>query len=233
MNVSCALFLLLLFLPTSAVVWVLPSYIVFVLLVGLAVVSVKRQGLDYLGKFLKTWGAMALFWAVLSTLASIIVAWEISYSQLQEGLKLFLRLLTLFLLAALLNRETTAVSLARAFSGLLRPLFKEKANTFSLAVFLTTRTLTRKIESLKRFRSGLKIRFPNKGKLFELRLLLLRLIEEIDISSEKLSEALFTREIEKEAFWNASVRLTKREAFLLIFVFLVEIALCFTPPWFL
>lgn len=233
MNVSRALFLLLLFLPTSAFVWVLPSYIVFVLLVGLAVVSVKRQGLDYLGKFLKTWGAMALFWAAFSTLASVTVAWEMSNTQLQEGMRLFLRLLTLFLLAASLNRETTAVSLARAFSSLLRPFFREKASAIALAVFLTARTLTRKIESLKRFRSGLKTRFPNKGKLFELRLLLLRLIEEIDISSETLSEALFTREIETEAFWNASVRLTKGEVFLLIFVFLVELALCFTPPDFL
>ena len=230
MNVSRALFLLLLILPTSAFVWIFPSYIVLVLFLGLSVFFATRYGINRFASFIKTWGAMALFWATLSTLVTSLVVREI---ELYEGLTLFIRLLTLFILATFLNCEASSVALSRAFSSLLRPVFKEKATTISLAVLLTARALARKLESLKRFRSGLKIRFPNKGMIFRLKLLLLRLIEEIDTSTNALAYAVYLRAIEKEEFWNARVSLTKGEVLLLLSIFLFESTLCFALPCFL
>ncbi len=231
MNVSRALFLLLLFLPASAFVWVFPSYIVLCLFLGLSILFIAREGLNSFGGFIKTWGVMALFWATLSTLTSSIVSLDITSTQLQEGLTLLIRLLTLFLLAHLLNRKASVVALARAFSFLLSVLFKKKARSISLAILLTASTLARKIESLKRFQSGLKIRFPNKGVIFRLRLLLLRLIEEIELSANAITEAVYLRGIEKEAFWSEEVTLTKGEIFVLLFVFFAECALCFIAPF--
>ncbi len=233
MNASRALFLLLIFLPTSAFVWLFPSYIVLVLFLGLSISFLVRHGLNRFVRFIKTWGAMALFWVTLSTLATGIVTWEITNADLFEALALFIRLLTLFLCAAFLNYEVSAVALARAFSSLLRPVFKEKASSISLAVLLTARALVRKIESLKRFQSGLKIRFSNKGMVFRLRLLLLRLIEEIDTSTDKLTEAVYLRGLEKDEFWSARITLAKGEVPLLLVVFLFECALCFVPRSFL
>ncbi len=232
MNASRALFLLLIFLPTSAFVWVFPSYIVLVLFLGLSIFLVRRHGLDSLTRFIKSWGAMALFWVTLSTLATGIVTWEITNAALFEALALFIRLLTLFLCAAFLNYEVSAVALARAFSSLLRPVFKEKASSISLAVLLTARALVRKIESLKRFQSGLKIRFSNKGMVFRLRLLLLRLIEEIDTSTDKLTEAVYLRGLEKDEFWSAHIKLTRKERLSVLFIFFTESALVFATSYF-
>ena len=232
MNASRALFLLLLFLPTSAFVWVFPSYIVLVLFLGLSIFLVRRHGINSFVRFIKAWGAMALFWATLSTLVTGIVTWEITNAELLEGLALFIRLLTLFLLAAFLNYEVSAVALARAFSSLLRPVFQEKATSISLAVLLTARALARKIESLKRFQNGLKIRFPDKGMLFRLRLLLLRLIEEIDTSTDKLTEAVYLRGLEKDEFWSPSIKLTKKERLSVLFIFFTESALVFATSYF-
>lgn len=220
-----ASFLLTVFLPLSIGLWFFPLAMLSALVLALVIFLIKRKGLSSVLHFLKFWGVLALFWVLFSTFVSLISK-EASLESLFNGaLLLFFRLVTLFLLTFVLSKETTPVSLARAVSGIVSACSQGLATKVGLAILFVRVALTRKKKAFSGFRSALKSRFPEKGLLFRLKLLLPRLVEDTYLASELASFGVLSRGLEKDVVWEGGFQMNKKERTLAIFLLALVCAL--------
>ncbi len=220
-----ASFLLSVFLPLSIGLWFFPLALLSTLVVALAILLIKRKGLSSILHFFMFWGSLALFWALFSTLVSLISN-EASFASLvAEALLLFFRLITLFLLTFVLTEETTPVSLAKAVSGIVSTCSQDLATKFGLAILFVRVALERKKRAFLGFQSALKSRFPEKGVFFRLKLLLPRLVEDSYMASELASFGALSRGLEKDDLWQCGFQMNKKERTLAIFLLALVCAL--------
>lgn len=221
--------LLLLFIPSGSFVWFFPPSILPIALIALLILFACRYGKREFVSFLKTWGGMALFWAVFSLAASVLTGSGTVQESLFEAGSLFSQLVTLFLLTAFLGKETTPIGLTRACYLLMFPLFRKWASDGVLALLLMMSGFRRFAKTIRLFLLTEKLRLSNLSWMGRMKLLLARLVEEIEHTSELSAQGLVSRGLETLPLTQGRVPLDRRECLLVALVFIAECGVVFYP----
>ena len=216
------LFCLVLFLPTGLLLWHFPSP-VLALFCGFSMGSfLVHTGIRAFGRFLKTWGLFALFWAAFSFASSLAFS----------DTSLVTQLITLFLWTATLVKETTPAGLADALAVLLRPVLKTKAADVRTAFLLTAASFARKKDVFKKVSCGVDLRFHDKSRLFRLKTLLVGLLQTLERDATGHAEGFCLRRLDNSSRLNALPSPTHRVYVVLFAVLLSELAAVYAMTFF-
>ena len=226
------LFCLVLFLPTGLLLWHFPSP-VLALFCGFSMgFFLVHTGIRAFGRFLKTWGLFAPFWAPVSFAPSLALSvFSLESIALGAGV-LFTQLITLFLWTATLVKETTPAGLADALAVLLRPVLKTKAADVRTAFLLTAASFARKKDVFKKVSCGVDLRFHDKSRLFRLKTLLVGLLQTLERDATGHAEGFCLRRLDNSSRLNALPSPTHRVYVVLFAVLLSELAAVYAMTFF-
>lgn len=226
------LFCLVLFLPTGLLLWHFPSP-VLALFCGFSMgFFLVHTGIRAFGRFLKTWGLFALFWAAFSFASSLAFSDTSLESSAMGAGVLFTQLITLFLWTATLVKETTPAGLADALAVLLRPVLKTKAADVRTAFLLTAASFARKKNVFKKVSCGVDLRFHDKSRLFRLKTLLVGLLQTLERDATGHAEGFCLRRLDNSSRLNALPSPTHRVYVVLFAVLLSELAAVYAMTFF-
>ena len=226
------LFCLVLFLPTGLLLWHFPPP-VLALFCGFSMgFLLVHTGIRAFGRFLKTWGLFALFWAAFSFASSLAFSDTSLESSAMGAGVLFTQLITLFLWTATLVKETTPASLADALAVLLRPVLKTKAADVRTAFLLTAASFARKKDVFKKVSCGVDLRFHDKSRLFRLKTLLVGLLQTLERDATGHAEGFCLRRLDNSSRLNALPSPTHRVYVVLFAVLLSELAAVYAMTFF-
>ncbi len=226
------LFCLVLFLPTGLLLWHFPSP-VLALFCGFSMgFFLVHTGIRAFGRFLKTWGLFALFWAAFSFASSLAFSDTSLESSAMGAGVLFTQLITLFLWTATLVKETTPAGLADALAVLLRPVLKTKAADVRTAFLLTAASFARKKDVFKKVSCGVDLRFHDKSRLFRLKTLLVGLLQTLERDATGHAEGFCLRRLDNSSRLNALPSPTHRVYVVLFAVLLSELAAVYAMTFF-
>ena len=226
------LFCLVLFLPTGLLLWHFPPP-VLALFCGFSMgFFLVHTGIRAFGRFLKTWGLFALFWAAFSFASSLAFSdTSLEASAMGAGV-LVTQLITLFLWTATLGKETTPAGLADALAVLLRPVLKTKAADVRTAFLLTAASFARKKDVFKKVSCGVDLRFHDKSRLFRLKTLLVGLLQTLERDATGHAEGFCLRRLDNSSRLNALPSPTHRVYVVLFAVLLSELAAVYAMTFF-
>lgn len=226
------LFCLVLFLPTGLLLWHFPPP-VLALFCGFSMgFFLVHTGIRAFGRFLKTWGLFALFWAAFSFASSLAFSdTSLESSAMGVGV-LFTQLITLFLWTATLVKETTPAGLADALAVLLRPVLKTKVADVRTAFLLTAASFARKKDVFKKVSCGVDLRFHDKSRLFRLKTLLVGLLQTLERDATGHAEGFCLRRLDNSSRLNALPSPTHRVYVVLFAVLLSELAAVYAMTFF-
>lgn len=226
------LFCLVLFLPTGLLLWHFPPP-VLALFCGFSMgFFLVHTGIRAFGRFLKTWGLFALFWAAFSFASSLAFSDTSLESSAMGAGVLFMQLITLFLWTATLVKETTPAGLADALAVLLRPVLKTKAADVRTAFLLTAASFARKKDVFKKVSCGVDLRFHDKSRLFRLKTLLVGLLQTLERDATGHAEGFCLRRLDNSSRLNALPSPTHRVYVVLFAVLLSELAAVYAMTFF-
>lgn len=226
------LFCLVLFLPTGLLLWHFPSP-VLALFCGFSMgFFLVHTGIRAFGRFLKTWGLFALFWAAFPFASSLAFSDTSLESSAMGAGVLFTQLITLFLWTATLVKETTPAGLADALAVLLRPVLKTKAADVRTAFLLTAASFARKKDVFKKVSCGVDLRFHDKSRLFRLKTLLVGLLQTLERDATGHAEGFCLRRLDNSSRLNALPSPTHRVYVVLFAVLLSELAAVYAMTFF-
>ena len=226
------LFCLVLFLPTGLLLWHFPPP-VLALFCGFSMgFLLVHTGIRAFGRFLKTWGLFALFWAAFSFASSLAFSDTSLESSAMGAGVLFMQLITLFLWTATLVKETTPAGLADALAVLLRPVLKTKAADVRTAFLLTAASFARKKDVFKKVSCGVDLRFHDKSRLFRLKTLLVGLLQTLERDATGHAEGFCLRRLDNSSRLNALPSPTHRVYVVLFAVLLSELAAVYAMTFF-
>ena len=226
------LFCLVLFLPTGLLLWHFPPP-VLALFCGFSMgFFLVHTGIRAFGRFLKTWGLFALFWAAFSFASSLAFSDTSLESSAMGAGVLFTQLITLFLWMATLVKETTPAGLADALAVLLRPVLKTKAADVRTAFLLTAASFARKKDVFKKVSCGVDLRFHDKSRLFRLKTLLVGLLQTLERDATGHAEGFCLRRLDNSSRLNALPSPTHRVYVVLFAVLLSELAAVYAMTFF-
>ena len=226
------LFCLVLFLPTGLLLWHFPSP-VLALFCGFSMgFFLVHTGIRAFGRFLKTWGLFALFWAAFSFASSLAFSDTSLESSAMGAGVLFTQLITLFLWTATLVKETTPAGLADALAVLLRPVLKTKAADVRTAFLLTAASFARKKDVFKKVSCCVDLRFHDKSRLFRLKTLLVGLLQTLERDATGHAEGFCLRRLDNSSRLNALPSPTHRVYVVLFAVLLSELAAVYAMTFF-
>lgn len=226
------LFCLVLFLPTGLLLWHFPPP-VLALFCGFSMgFFLVHTGIRAFGRFLKTWGLFALFWAAFSFASSLAFSDTSLESSAMGADVLFTQLITLFLWTATLVKETTPAGLADALAVLLRPVLKTKAADVRTAFLLTAASFARKKDVFKKVSCGVDLRFHDKSRLFRLKTLLVGLLQTLERDATGHAEGFCLRRLDNSSRLNALPSPTHRVYVVLFAVLLSELAAVYAMTFF-
>lgn len=226
------LFCLVLFLPTGLLLWHFPSP-VLALFCGFSMgFFLVHTGIRAFGRFLKTWGLFALFWAAFSFASSLASSDTSLESSAMGAGVLFTQLITLFLWTATLVKETTPAGLADALAVLLRPVLKTKAADVRTAFLLTAASFARKKDVFKKVSCGVDLRFHDKSRLFRLKTLLVGLLQTLERDATGHAEGFCLRRLDNSSRLNALPSPTHCVYVVLFAVLLSELAAVYAMTFF-
>ncbi len=226
------LFCLVLFLPTGLLLWHFPPP-VLALFCGFSMgFFLVHTGIRAFGRFLKTWGLFALFWAAFSFASSLAFSDTSLESSAMGAGVLFTQLITLFLWTATLVKETTPAGLADALAVLLRPVLKTKAADVRTAFLLTAASFARKKDVFKKVSCGVDLRFHDKSRLFRLKTLLVGLLQTLERDATGHAEGFCLRRLDNSSRLNALPSPTHRVYVVLFAVLLSELAAVYAMTFF-
>ena len=226
------LFCLVLFLPTGLLLWHFPPR-VLALFCGFSMgFFLVHTGIRAFGRFLKTWGLFALFWAAFSFASSLAFSDTSLESSAMGAGVLFTQLITLFLWTATLVKETTPAGLADALAVLLRPVLKTKAADVRTAFLLTAASFARKKDVFKKVSCGVDLRFHDKSRLFRLKTLLVGLLQTLERDATGHAEGFCLRRLDNSSRLNALPSPTHRVYVVLFAVLLSELAAVYAMTFF-
>lgn len=191
-----------------------------------------HTGIRAFGRFLKTWGLFALFWAAFSFASSLAFSDTSLESSAMGAGVLFTQLITLFLWTATLVKETTPASLADALAVLLRPVLKTKAADVRTAFLLTAASFARKKDVFKKVSCGVDLRFHDKSRLFRLKTLLVGLLQTLERDATGHAEGFCLRRLDNSSRLNALPSPTHRVYVVLFAVLLSELAAVYAMTFF-
>lgn len=191
-----------------------------------------HTGIRAFGRFLKTWGLFALFWAAFSFASSLAFSdTSLESSAMGVGV-LFTQLITLFLWTATLVKETTPAGLADALAVLLRPVLKTKVADVRTAFLLTAASFARKKDVFKKVSCGVDLRFHDKSRLFRLKTLLVGLLQTLERDATGHAEGFCLRRLDNSSRLNALPSPTHRVYVVLFAVLLSELAAVYAMTFF-
>lgn len=226
------LFCLVLFLPTGLLLWHFPPP-VLALFCGFSMgFFLVHTGIRAFGRFLKTWGLFALFWAAFSFASSLAFSDTSLESSAMGAGVLFTQLITLFLWTVTLVKETTPAGLADALAVLLRPVLKTKAADVRTAFLLTAASFARKKDVFKKVSCGVDLRFHDKSRLFRLKTLLVGLLQTLERDATGHAEGFCLRRLDNSSRLNALPSPTHRVYVVLFAVLLSELAAVYAMTFF-
>lgn len=191
-----------------------------------------HTGIRAFGRFLKTWGLFALFWAAFSFASSLAFSDTSLESSAMKAGVLFTQLITLFLWTATLVKETTPAGLADALAVLLRPVLKTKAADVRTAFLLTAASFARKKDVFKKVSCGVDLRFHDKSRLFRLKTLLVGLLQTLERDATGHAEGFCLRRLDNSSRLNALPSPTHRVYVVLFAVLLSELAAVYAMTFF-
>lgn len=191
-----------------------------------------HTGIRAFGRFLKTWGLFALFWAAFSFASSLAFSDTSLESSAMGAGVLFTQLITLFLWTATLVKETTPAGLADALAVLLRPVLKTKAADVRTAFLLTAASFARKKDVFKKVSCGVDLRFHDKSRLFRLKTLLVGLLQTLERDANGHAEGFCLRRLDNSSRLNALPSPTHRVYVVLFAVLLSELAAVYAMTFF-
>lgn len=191
-----------------------------------------HTGIRAFGRFLKTWGLFALFWAAFSFASSLAFSDTSLESSAMGAGVLFTQLITLFLWTATLVKETTPAGLADALAVLLRPVLKTKAADVRTAFLLTAASFARKKDVFKKVSCGVDLRFHDKSRLFRLKTLLVGLLQTLERDATGHAEGFCLRRLDNSSRLNALPSPTHRVYVVLFAVLLSELAAVYAMTFF-
>lgn len=191
-----------------------------------------HTGIRAFGRFLKTWGLFALFWAAFSFASSLVFSDTSLESSAMGAGVLFTQLITLFLWTATLVKETTPAGLADALAVLLRPVLKTKAADVRTAFLLTAASFARKKDVFKKVSCGVDLRFHDKSRLFRLKTLLVGLLQTLERDATGHAEGFCLRRLDNSSRLNALPSPTHRVYVVLFAVLLSELAAVYAMTFF-
>lgn len=191
-----------------------------------------HTGIRAFGRFLKTWGLFALFWAAFSFASSLAFSDTSLESSAMGAGVLFTQLITLFLWTATLVKETTPAGLADALAVLLRPVLKTKAVDVRTAFLLTAASFARKKDVFKKVSCGVDLRFHDKSRLFRLKTLLVGLLQTLERDATGHAEGFCLRRLDNSSRLNALPSPTHRVYVVLFAVLLSELAAVYAMTFF-
>lgn len=191
-----------------------------------------HTGIRAFGRFLKTWGLFALFWAAFSFASSLAFSDTSLESSAMGAGVLFTQLITLFLWTATLVKETTPAGLADALAVLLRPVLKTKAADMRTAFLLTAASFARKKDVFKKVSCGVDLRFHDKSRLFRLKTLLVGLLQTLERDATGHAEGFCLRRLDNSSRLNALPSPTHRVYVVLFAVLLSELAAVYAMTFF-
>lgn len=191
-----------------------------------------HTGIRAFGRFLKTWGLFALFWAAFSFASSLAFSDTSLESSAKGAGVLFTQLITLFLWTATLVKETTPAGLADALAVLLRPVLKTKAADVRTAFLLTAASFARKKDVFKKVSCGVDLRFHDKSRLFRLKTLLVGLLQTLERDATGHAEGFCLRRLDNSSRLNALPSPTHRVYVVLFAVLLSELAAVYAMTFF-
>ena len=191
-----------------------------------------HTGIRAFGRFLKTWGLFALFWAAFSFASSLAFSDTSLESSAMGAGVLFMQLITLFLWTATLVKETTPAGLADALAVLLRPVLKTKAADVRTAFLLTAASFARKKDVFKKVSCGVDLRFHDKSRLFRLKTLLVGLLQTLERDATGHAEGFCLRRLDNSSRLNALPSPTHRVYVVLFAVLLSELAAVYAMTFF-
>lgn len=191
-----------------------------------------HTGIRAFGRFLKTWGLFALFWAAFSFASSLAFSDTSLESSAMGAGVLFTQLITLFLWTATLVKETTPAGLADALAVLLRPVLKTKATDVRTAFLLTAASFARKKDVFKKVSCGVDLRFHDKSRLFRLNTLLVGLLQTLERDATGHAEGFCLRRLDNSSRLNALPSPTHRVYVVLFAVLLSELAAVYAMTFF-
>ncbi len=191
-----------------------------------------HTGIRAFGRFLKTWGLFALFWAAFSFASSLAFSDTSLESSAMGAGVLFTQLITLFLWTATLVKETTPAGLADALAVLLRPVLKTKAADVRTAFLFTAASFARKKDVFKKVSCGVDLRFHDKSRLFRLKTLLVGLLQTLERDATGHAEGFCLRRLDNSSRLNALPSPTHRVYVVLFAVLLSELAAVYAMTFF-
>lgn len=191
-----------------------------------------HTGIRAFGRFLKTWGLFALFWAAFSFASSLAFSDTSLESSAMGAGVLFTQLITLFLWTATLVKETTPAGLADALAVLLRPVLKTKAADVRTAFLLTAASFARKKDVFEKVSCGVDLRFHDKSRLFRLKTLLVGLLQTLERDATGHAEGFCLRRLDNSSRLNALPSPTHRVYVVLFAVLLSELAAVYAMTFF-
>ncbi len=191
-----------------------------------------HTGIRAFGRFLKTWGLFALFWAAFPFASSLAFSDTSLESSAMGAGVLFTQLITLFLWTATLVKETTPAGLADALAVLLRPVLKTKAADVRTAFLLTAASFARKKDVFKKVSCGVDLRFHDKSRLFRLKTLLVGLLQTLERDATGHAEGFCLRRLDNSSRLNALPSPTHRVYVVLFAVLLSELAAVYAMTFF-
>ena len=191
-----------------------------------------HTGIRAFGRFLKTWGLFALFWAAFSFASSLAFSDTSLESSAMGAGVLFTQLITLFLWTVTLVKETTPAGLADALAVLLRPVLKTKAADVRTAFLLTAASFARKKDVFKKVSCGVDLRFHDKSRLFRLKTLLVGLLQTLERDATGHAEGFCLRRLDNSSRLNALPSPTHRVYVVLFAVLLSELAAVYAMTFF-
>jgi len=226
------LFCLVLFLPTGLLLWHFPPPVLALFCAFSMGFFLVHTGIRAFGRFLKTWGLFALFWAAFSFASSLAFSDTSLESSAMGAGVLFTQLITLFLWTATLVKETTPAGLADALAVLLRPVLKTKAADVRTAFLLTAASFARKKDVFKKVSCGVDLRFHDKSRLFRLKTLLVGLLQTLERDATGHAEGFCLRRLDNSSRLNALPSPTHRVYVVLFAVLLSELAAVYAMTFF-
>lgn len=191
-----------------------------------------HTGIRAFGRFLKTWGLFALFWAAFSFASSLAFSDTSLESSAMGAGVLVTQLITLFLWTATLVKETTPAGLADALAVLLRPVLKTKAADVRTGLLLTAASFARKKEVFRRVSCAVDLRFHDKSRLFRLKTLLVGLLQTLERDATGHAEGFCLRRLDNSSRLNALPSPTHRVYVVLFAVLLSELAAVYAMTFF-
>lgn len=226
------LFCLVLFLPTGLLLWHFPPPVLALFCSFSMGFFLVHTGIRAFGRFLKTWGLFALFWAAFSFASSLAFSDTSLESSAMGAGVLFTQLITLFLWTVTLVKETTPAGLADALAVLLRPVLKTKAADVRTAFLLTAASFARKKDVFKKVSCGVDLRFHDKSRLFRLKTLLVGLLQTLERDATGHAEGFCLRRLDNSSRLNALPSPTHRVYVVLFAVLLSELAAVYAMTFF-